>query len=228
MSGTPLTQEASAQPVFTSGLKLNAFHVADGRRIRIGMPIRNFMDQENEMNPATAIRRCFPLVARFVILAALLTVSICSVSQDKRHATNSNVGRDENEAQAEIDRFNHKFVALHLKMDHAGILAMWADDGVDLMPGENPLVGKKAITAWVEDIQSKMGGHTVVKEELQFHDLHISGNWASEWATEDQAVQMPDGKPPVEGYGKIALVLNREPSGEWKIKQEMWNDAPRP
>jgi ketosteroid isomerase-like protein len=170
------------------------------------MPIRNFMDQENEMNPVTAIRRCFPLVARFVMLAALLTVSICSVSQDKRHATNSNVGRDENE----------------------GILAMWADDGVDLMPGENPLVGKKAITAWVEDIQSKMGGHTVVKEELQFHDLHISGNWASEWATEDQAVQMPDGKPPVEGYGKIALVLNREPSGEWKIKQEMWNDAPRP
>jgi hypothetical protein len=39
---------------------------------------------------------------------------------------------------------------------------------------------------------------------------------------------MPDGKPPVEGYGKIALVLNREPSGEWKVKQEMWNDAPAP
>ncbi len=39
---------------------------------------------------------------------------------------------------------------------------------------------------------------------------------------------MPDGKPTVEGYGKIALVLNREPSGEWKVKQEMWNDAPAP
>lgn len=89
----------------------------------------------------------------------------------------TSAARDESE---EIDRFNHKFAALHLKMDHAGILAMWADDGVDLMPGENPLTGKKAITAWLEDIQSKMTGHTVSKEELQFHDIHVSGNWASE------------------------------------------------
>jgi ketosteroid isomerase-like protein len=140
----------------------------------------------------------------------------------------SRAAGNENEARSEIDRFNRQFTTLHLKMDHAGILEMWADDGVDLMPGENPLVGKKAITTWVQDIQSKMAGHKVTKEELQFHDIRISGNWASEWATEDQAVQMPDGKPPVEGYGKIALVLNREPSGEWKIKQEMWNDAPAP
>jgi ketosteroid isomerase-like protein len=180
------------------------------------------------MNPVTAIRRCFPALSPFAILVALLVLSICSVSQDKQQATNRDAGRDENEAQAEIDRFNHKFAALLLKMDHAGILAMWADDGVDLMPGENPLVGKKAIAEWVQDIQSKMVGHKVTKEDLRFHDISISGNWASEWATEDQAIQMPDGKPPVEGYGKISLVLNREPSGEWKIKQEMWNDAPRP
>jgi ketosteroid isomerase-like protein len=95
------------------------------------------------------------------------------------------------------------------------------------MPGENPLIGKKAITAWVEDIQSRMVGHRVTKEELQFHDIYISGDWTSEWATEDQAIQMPDGKPPVEGYGKSALVLNRESSGEWKIKQEMRNDTLR-
>ena len=145
-----------------------------------------------------------------------------------RLAVVSSSARNEGDAKAEIDRFNHKFAALHLKMDHAGILAMWADDGVDLMPGEGPLIGKEAITAWVEDIQSKMVGHRVTKEELQFHDIQISGNWASEWATEDQAIQMPDGKPSVEEYGKIALVLNREPTGEWKIKQEMWNDAPHP
>ena len=140
----------------------------------------------------------------------------------------SSSARNEGDAKAQIDRFNHKFAALHLKMDHAGILAMWADDGVDLMPGEDPLVGKESITAWLADVQSRMVGHRVTKEELQFQDIQISGNWASEWANEDQTIQMPDGKPPVEGYGKIALVLKRKPSGEWKIKQEMWNDAPRP
>ena len=140
----------------------------------------------------------------------------------------SSSARNKGDAKAEIGRFNQKFAALHLKMDHAGILAMWADDGVDLMPGEDPLIGKKAITAWLADVQSRMVGHRVTKEELQFHDIPISGDWASEWATEDQAIQMPDGKPSVDGYGKIALVLKREPSGAWKIKQEMWNDAPRP
>ena len=131
-------------------------------------------------------------------------------------------------ARTEIEAFNRKFVELHLKMDHAGVLAMWAEDGVDLMPGETPLIGKKAITAWIQDIESRMTGHKVTEEAVEFHDIQISGDWASEWATEHQVVQLPEGKPPIDGYGKLVLVLNREGSGEWKIKQEMWNDAPHP
>jgi len=63
---------------------------------------------------------------------------------------------------------------------------------------------------------------------MEFHDIQVSGDWASEWATEHQVVQPPDGKPVSEGYGKMALVLRREAGGEWKVKQEMWNAAPRP
>ena len=37
-------------------------------------------------------------------------------------------------------------------MDTAGILALWAEDGVDLMPGATAMVGMKKIAAWVEDI----------------------------------------------------------------------------
>ncbi|MGB8473873.1 MAG: hypothetical protein WCE61_07310, partial [Candidatus Acidiferrum sp.] len=102
-----------------------------------------------------------------------------------------------------------------------------AEDGVDLMPGVAPLIGKKAIVAWVENILAKMPGYKVVKEEIKFHNIEISGDWASEWATEDQVVQPPDGKPVIESRGKTALVLHREPSGEWKVKQEMWNSAPK-
>ncbi len=38
----------------------------------------------------------------------------------------------------------------------------------------------------------------------------------------------PQLKPLIEGYGKIALVLHRDESGQWKIIQEMWNDTPQP
>jgi uncharacterized protein (TIGR02246 family) len=127
----------------------------------------------------------------------------------------------------ELEKFNNHFRELHLKMDTAGIFALWADDGVDLMPGEAPMIGKKVIQAWVEDILAKMPGYKVTKEEMEFHDIRVSGDWASEWALEHQLVQPPNGKEPLETWGKMALVLHREANGEWRIKQEMWNAAPK-
>jgi len=134
----------------------------------------------------------------------------------------------ENAGRKEIEAFNKRYVELHLKMDTAGILAQWSEDGVDLMPGNAPMIGRKKIAAWVEDIVAKMPGYKVMKQETEFHDIHVGGEWASEWATEHQVVQPPDGKPVIESYGKIALVLHRESNGEWKVQQEMWNGSPKP
>jgi uncharacterized protein (TIGR02246 family) len=134
----------------------------------------------------------------------------------------------EDAGQKEIEAFNKRYVELHLKMDTLGILALWAEDGVDLMPGDAPMIGRKKISAWVEDIVAKMPGYKVTKQEMEFHPIHLCGDWASEWATEHQVVQPPEGKPPIENYGKMALVLHREADGEWKVKQEMWNGAPKP
>ena len=127
----------------------------------------------------------------------------------------------------EIEKFNHQLQELHLNMDTAGIFALWEDDGVDLMPDEAPMIGKKAIQTWVEGILARMPGYKVTKEELEFHDIHVSGDWASEWALERQVVQPPDGKEPIETHGKMALVLHRDVNGQWRIKQEMWNAAPK-
>jgi uncharacterized protein (TIGR02246 family) len=130
-------------------------------------------------------------------------------------------------ARDEVDAFNKRYVELHLNMDTAGIFGTWAEDGVSLMPGESPLIGKKAIVAWVDNMLSQMQGYKVVKEEIDFHDIQISGNWASEWANEHQVVLPQDGKPVIDSRGKMALVLHREANGEWKVKQEMWNEAPK-
>jgi ketosteroid isomerase-like protein len=32
----------------------------------------------------------------------------------------------------------------------------------------------------------------------------------------------------MEGYGKILFVLHKDPTGQWKIQQEMWNANPKP
>jgi ketosteroid isomerase-like protein len=142
-------------------------------------------------------------------------------------ATSGSTGASLNGSNSEIEAFNRMFVELISKSDHADMLATWADDGVDLMPGEAPLSGKPAIAAWIKGIESRAPGSLVSREEVEFHDIQVSGDWASEWATEHQIVQ-PQGRPPVEGFGKIALVLHRDKRGNWKIKQEMWNDSPQP
>src|SRR5215472_10464061 len=139
------------------------------------------------------------------LAAALIGFSM--ISADKQAAS----GKDE------LEKFNNHFRELHLNMDTAGIFALWADDGVDLMPGEAPMIGKKVIEAWVEAILAKMPGYKVTKQEMEFHDIQVSGDWASEWALEHQVVQPPDGKESIETWGKMALVLHREANGEWRI-----------
>jgi len=153
------------------------------------------------------------------IVVGILLLGLGSARTGARN-TNANEGN-------EIDAFNKKFLELHLKMDTPGIMAMWAEDGVDLMQGEAPISGRKTITAWIEDVLSKMPGYKVTKEEMEFHDIQVCGDWATEWATEHQVAKAPEGKPDFDGYGKMALVLHRE-GGEWKIKQEMWNASPKP
>ena len=161
-------------------------------------------------------------MSRFEML--VLAAAILLLGSGGARKSSRSVNADE---RSKIDAFNKKFAELHLKMDTPGIMAMWAEDGVDLMQGEAPIVGRKTITAWVEDMLSKNPGYKVTKEEMEFHDIQFCGDWASEWATEHQVAKAPEGKPDFDGYGKMALVLHRE-GGEWKIKQEMWNASPKP
>ncbi len=76
--------------------------------------------------------------------------------------------RTAEDAGKEIEAFNRRYVELHEKMDTAGILALWAEDGVDLMPGDEAMIGRKKISAWVEDIVAKMPGYKVMKQEMEF------------------------------------------------------------
>ena len=147
-----------------------------------------------------------PSFRKLRVAVGILGAVVCSVAVG--------AGDSEGDARSELDTFNKKFVELHLRMDTPGIMALWAEDGVDLMHGEAALVGRKTITAWIEGVLANMPGYKVTKEEMEFHDIQVA--------------QAPEGKPNFEGYGKMALVLHREAGGGWKIKQEMWNSSPKP
>lgn len=129
--------------------------------------------------------------------------------------------------RAEIEEFNQKYTAAHLKMDNAAVLGMWEEDGVSLLPQMAPIEGKKAIGKFIDDAVKPLAGYHMLKMEIDFRKIQMMGDWAYEWGIEHQMLQPPDGKPVIEGRGNILLILHKNAQGEWKIKQEMWSAAPK-
>jgi ketosteroid isomerase-like protein len=123
-----------------------------------------------------------------------------------------------------IEQFNHELDDAILHMDNARILALWADDGVTLLPGMAPVEGKINVAAFMQRAIASMPGFHVTEQHTDFRNIEISGDWASEWGLAHQVATPPGGKAPIEVHGKILLVLHRDSAGAWKIKQEMWND----
>jgi hypothetical protein len=90
-----------------------------------------------------------------------------------------------------------------------------------------PLVGRKTITAWVENVLAKMPGYSDERGDGVSRHSSVR-RLGDRWATEHQVAQAPEGNPNLDGYGKMALVLHREAVGGWKIQQEMSNASPKP
>jgi uncharacterized protein (TIGR02246 family) len=127
--------------------------------------------------------------------------------------------------RAEIEAFNRSFDEATRHMDNAAALALWEDDGTSLLPSTKPIAGKKAIAAFLEQVTAQLQGAHMEKFEDTCFDIQVVGDWASEWCVEHQIVQLPAGKPPFDGWGKMLLVLHRGADGKWRLKQEMWNQA---
>jgi uncharacterized protein (TIGR02246 family) len=127
--------------------------------------------------------------------------------------------------RAEIEAFNRRFEDATRGMDNAAVVALWADDGISLLPSTKPIVGKVAIAAFIDSVTAQIKGAGMEKFELECFAIDVSGDTASEWCSEHQVVLMPGGKPPFDGRGKMLLVLRRGLDGKWRLQREMWNQA---
>ena len=181
---------------------------------------------------ANAARLALVVVLPLAFAATAATASAASAASAAAAAPpppSASAARDVAAANAlqEIAAFNQRFTDATLHMDMPGLEALWADDGVSLLPGPAPLVGKPALSRFLDDVVAQMPGYKVTRHENDFHDIRVSGDWASEWATTHQIVQPPGDKPAIEIWGKVLLVLHREPTG-WKIEREMWTHTDPP
>jgi ketosteroid isomerase-like protein len=127
-----------------------------------------------------------------------------------------------------VEAFNQAMRDATLRMDTPALIALWEDDGVSLLPGEKPIVGKKAVGAFIETAINSMPGAKMKSFEMACTGLLVSGDWASEMCDEHQVVDLGEGKPPFDGRGKLLFVLHRGADGAWRIQREMWNQGAKP
>jgi uncharacterized protein (TIGR02246 family) len=172
------------------------------------------------------MRRSLKMRVIMMMAACLaLVTSGFTRSEGKAKQTNASTA---NTARAEIDAFNKKYIAAHLRMDNAAVLSMWAEDGISLLPATDPMIGKQAIGKFMDEVMGTMPGYHMQKMDVDFQGIEVNGDWASEWAEEHQVVQPPPGKRAIDSYGKLLLVLHREADGNWRITREMWNQGLKP
>src|SRR5947207_1727535 len=85
--------------------------------------------------------------------------------------------------QSGVYAFNKALDSATRSMNNAAVLALWENDGVSLLPSTAPIVGKKAIGKFLDDVVAMYPGGKMKKFEMQCHDITVSGDWGSEWCS---------------------------------------------
>lgn len=129
------------------------------------------------------------------------------------------------DARAGIDAFNRAMIDVTTRMDNAGVLALWEDDGVSLLPSTKPIEGKKAIGAFLADVTAQFPGAHMRSFEMTCSGIEVTGDSATEYCDEHQIVDLGSGKAPFDGRGKMLFVLHRGADGTWRVRREMWNQG---
>lgn len=132
-----------------------------------------------------------------------------------------------NAARDSVEALDAKEVKACREMDNAASASLWADDGVDLIQGLQPMVGKATIAAWLNGLTPGLKGAKMIYCTIDWKQITVEGDWAYEWGVNRQRIEFPSPQAPFESEGKITLVLKRQTGGDWKIELESWNSSPK-
>ena len=132
------------------------------------------------------------------------------------------------DARKAVDAVNQEIVRACQQRDFDATAVLWADDGVDLLPGLPPMVGKARISAWLDSLRPQVEGTKMRYCTIEWQDIQIHGDVAYEWGINRQLIEYPPPRKSAPNEGKILYILRRQPDGQWKVALESWNSSPQP
>jgi ketosteroid isomerase-like protein len=94
-------------------------------------------------------------------------------------------------ADAGIEEFNRALIQATTQMDNAAVLALWEDDGIALLPQTKPMIGKKVIAGFLNDVSSQLPGARMEKFEMKCFDAERTGDSATEMVRRASTRRIP-------------------------------------
>jgi len=121
---------------------------------------------------------------------------------------------------AGIEKFRQREIAATLSRDPVALTDLWTDDGVRLVQGRPPEVGRAAIRASNQHWSARTGAK-VLSYVPETKDLTIWDGWAVEWGyVTGSYVESPEGEPK-KLTGTRLMILKKMPDSTWKCFRGM-------
>jgi ketosteroid isomerase-like protein len=112
------------------------------------------------------------------------------------------------------------------RADVQGLIDFWCDNGINLANGKAPVTGKETLAT---QTRANWAATTMSNRVHELKEVRVfSDEWAMMWGLYHDERTPKAGGPTRKYYGKVLLILHREPDGSWKKYIDIANDDAPP
>jgi len=161
------------------------------------------------------------------MLKAVLFVVVVLGMMAFTGACQSKKSQKDQEALDRIEELHRKDIAASKARDFKTLLSLWTEDGVLLLPGKKPVVGKEALKAYMDEQAEISRTYKIKKYKHAWEEIKVIGDWAFEWGFYEGEAEMIKGGEIIREQGKLLRILKRQEDGSWKAARAIGqNDEP--
>jgi uncharacterized protein (TIGR02246 family) len=155
-------------------------------------------------------------IVGIIALSAAVAAAQTAPAPAKTPATQSSAG-----GSAAVKQVADSYVKAVLAGDPKAVVALYAEDAVEMPPNQPLLKGRAAIQSYYEQVLGS--GRKVMSFTLDHIESHTSGDTAFDAGTYKQSMQGETGAAtPASDTGKYVVILKRAGAG-WKIAYAIYN-----
>jgi uncharacterized protein (TIGR02246 family) len=98
-------------------------------------------------------------------------------------------------------------------------MSLWTESGVQMPPGEPPVIGKDRIRARNKGVLDQFTFNMGISNE----EVEVAGDWACARGTYKATLTPKAGGEAIHVDGKYMTILQKQADGSWKVHRDIFN-----